>query len=393
MLTTKYSPRRFLQKLTLVGFGLSFLLVAACGSEESAESSGALRSPAVVVTPVLPQTVPISREFVARTEARETVEIRARVEGFLEKVFFKEGSKVKAGQLIFLIDQRPYKAALQDARGQLAQAKAAFGKANKDIERLKPLVAAEAAPRQDLDKAESEAEFSRASIEKGKAAVTRAELDLKFTEIRAPLTGVIGKEEVAVGNLVMRDRTLLTSISSWDPMRVVFSISEKDYLLLADRFPQIRAQSERERGALFELIMADNSIYPHRGRLSFADRALDLTTGTLRIYVSFPNPDMVLKPGLFGRVRLNVEERPDTLVVPQKAVQRMQGVETVLVVDGENKVSLRTVTLGERYQDSFIVTDGLEPGERIIVEGLQNAIPGQKVTPTEQPLSQEKKGG
>jgi RND family efflux transporter MFP subunit len=168
-----------------------------------ARSSGALRSPAVVVTPVLPQTVPISREFVARTEARETVEIRARVEGFLEKVFFKEGSKVKAGQLIFLIDQRPYKAALQDARGQLAQAKAAFGKANKDIERLKPLVAAEAAPRQDLDKAESEAEFSRASIEKGKAAVTRAELDLKFTEIRAPLTGVIGKEEVAVGNLVM----------------------------------------------------------------------------------------------------------------------------------------------------------------------------------------------
>lgn len=196
-----------------------------------------------------------------------------------------------------------------------------------------------------------------------------------------------------MGNLVARDRTLLTTISSLDPMRAVFSISEKDYLLLADRFPAIRAQSERQRGAPFELIMADGSIYPHRGRLSFVDRALDLTTGTLRIYVSFPNPDMVLKPGLFGRVRLVVEERPDTLLVPQKAVQRMQGVETVLVVDRENKASLRTVILGERYQDSFIVTTGLKPGERIIVEGLQNAVPGQKVRPTEQPPGQDQKGG
>lgn len=393
MLTARDSRHRFFQQLTLVGFGLSFLLVVACGSKESAPSPGALRSPAVVVTKVVPQTVPISREFVARTEARETVEIRSQVEGFLEKVFFKEGSKVQAGQLIFLIDQRPYKAALLDAKGQLAQAKAAYGKANKDIERLKPLVAANAAPRQDLDKAESEAEFSRAAIERGKAAVARAELDLKFTEIRAPLTGVIGKEEVAVGNLVMRNQTLLTTISSWDPMRVGFSLSEKDYLLLAERLPHLRAQSERDRGTPFELLLADGSLYPHRGRLSFVDRALDLTTGTLRIYVTFPNPDNVLKPGLFGRVRLTVEERPHTLLVPQKAVQRMQGVEAVLVVDQENRVSLRAVTLGERYQDSFIVTDGLKPGERIIVEGLQNVVPGQKVTPIEQPLGQEQKGG
>jgi membrane fusion protein (multidrug efflux system) len=349
--------------------------------------------PAVVVATVRPQTVPISREFVARTEARETVEIRARVEGFLEKVFFHEGSKVNAGQLIFLIDPRPYKAALQDARGQLAQAQAAYGKANKDIERLKPLVAADAAPRQDLDRAESEAEFSRAAIERGKAAVARAELDLKFTEIRAPLTGVIGKEEVAVGNLIRRDQTLLTTISSWDPMRAGFSLSEKDYLLLAERLPEIRAQAEQERGAPFELLLADGSLYPHRGRLSFVDRALDLTTGTLKIYVSFPNPGMVLKPGLFGRVRLVVEERPQTLLVPQKAVQRMQGVDTVLVVDRENRVSLRTVTLGERYRESFIITEGLNPGERIVVEGLQTAVPGQQVRPTEPSPGEEQKGG
>ena len=190
----------------------------------------------VVVTTVTPKTVPIYGEYVARTEARQTVEIRARVEGFLEKVLFQEGSQVKAGQLLFVIDQRPYKAALQEARGSLAQAQASLGKAQKDVERLHPLVAEDAAPQVDLDNAESAVKYGRASIEKAKAAMAKAELDLKFTEIRSPITGIIGKEEVTVGNLVTRDQTLLTTVSSWDPMRVVFSISEADYLRRAQMF-------------------------------------------------------------------------------------------------------------------------------------------------------------
>ena len=371
---------------------LILLLITACGSGDKAgDQKGGAPPPAVVVAPVLQKTVPIYTEYVARTEARETVEIRARVGGYLEKIFFNEGTKVKAGQPLFLIDQRPYKATLKDAQGQLAQAEAALWKAQQDVERYRPLVAQDAAPQQDLDKAEAEAKVSTASIVKAKAAIDQAELDLKFTEIKAPITGIIGKEEVTVGNLVTKDQTLLTTMSSWDPMRAVFSLSENDYLLLSKRYPdKSREGSSAKQERIFELVMADNSIYPFTGTLSFVDRALDPTTGTLNIYASFPNPDSLLRPGLFGRIRVILKEEPNALLVPQRAVQEMQGVQTVLVVGPENKVALRTVTLGPRYEDFFIVTKGVKAGELIVVEGLQKAIPGQKVTPEEKPISQKR---
>jgi RND family efflux transporter MFP subunit len=393
MPNARYQCRPYFRQFVLVALSVLLLLTVAC-SKESAEGPKRLPAPAVLVAPVLQKTVPIYEEYVARTEARQTVEIRARVEGFLEKILFKEGSQVKAGQLLFVIDQRPYKAALQDARGSLAQAQAALEKAQKDVDRLKPLVAEDAAPQVDLDKAEAEAQYSGAAIEKAKAAIDKAELNLKFTEIRSPITGIIGKEEVTVGNLVAKDQTLLTTVSSWDPMRVVFSISESDYLLLAKRYLEGKQPaSKTTSNEPYELIMADNSIYPYKGKLSFVDRALDLTTGTLKIYVSFPNPKRLLRPGLFGRIRVMLEERPDALLVPQRAVQEMQGVKTVLVVGQDDKVALHTVALGERYKDFFIVSEGLKPGERVVVEGLQKAIPGKKVTPKEEPASSAKQGG
>jgi membrane fusion protein (multidrug efflux system) len=315
------------------------------------------------------------------------------VAGTLEKVFFREGSQVKAGQLLFAIDQRPYKAALQEARGTLAQAQASLGKAQKDVARLQPLVVEDAAPQVDLDNAESAVQYSRASIERARAAITKAELDLKFTEIRSPINGIIGKEEVTLGNLVSRDQTLLTTVSSWEPMRAVFSISEADYLRRAQMFHEGNPFVSGQNAAPFELIMADDAVYPFRGHLSFVDRALNLTTGTLNVYVSFPNPNRLLRPGLFGRVRVVLEDRPNTLLLPQRAVQIMQGVQSVLVVGNDDKVALRTVTLGERYQDFFIVTEGLKHGDRVVVDGLQRAIPGQRVTPTIQPFSLDKKGG
>jgi RND family efflux transporter MFP subunit len=391
MLNKKDPWHRLLGKLILLG--LFSFLIAACGSQDQSGTPKGMPPPAVVVAPVTSETVPIYGEYVARTEARQTVEIRSRVEGFLEKVLFKEGSQVRAGQLLLVIDQRPYRAALQDARGSLAQARAAWNKAEKDVERLRPLVAEDAAAQTDLDKVEAEAHFNRAAIERAKATIAKAELDLKFTEIRSPITGIIGKEQVAVGNLVTRDRTLLTTVSSWDPMRVVFSISESEYLTLAQRYGEGEPLMAKKQEPPFELILADNAVYPQRGMLSFVDRALDLTTGTLNVYASFPNPNRLLKPGMFGRVRVVLEERPGALLVPQRAVQVMQGVKSVLVVGPDDKVALRTVTLGERYKDFFIVTGGLKAGERVVVEGLQKAIPGQKVTPMAQPVSQEQKGG
>jgi membrane fusion protein (multidrug efflux system) len=378
----------------LAGLILGLLLIMACGSgEKGGEKKAGPPPPTVLVAKVEQKTVPIYAEYVARTEARETVEIRARVEGFLEKVYFKEGSQVKAGQLLFLIDQRPYKAALQDARGQLAQAQAALGKAVKDVERLKPLVTADAAPKQDLDRAEAEAEYNRASIEKGRAAVAKAELDLKFTEIRAPITGTIGKEEVTVGNLVTKDKILLTTLSSWDPMRAVFSLSESDYLSLAKKYPEGRQKAANGADEPFELLMADNSIFPYKGRVSFVDRALDLTTGTLKIYISFPNPDKLLRPGLFGRIRVVLEDRPNALLVPQKSVLEQQGVNVVYVVLPDNKVALRTVILGERFENLVIVKEGVKPGERLIVEGLQKVRPGMVVNPADKPVTEETKAG
>jgi membrane fusion protein (multidrug efflux system) len=245
----------------------------------------------------------------------------------------------------------------------------------------------------DLDNAESAVQYGRASIDKARAAIARAELDLKFTEIRSPITGIIGKADVTVGNLVSRDQTLLTTVSSWDPMRVVFSISEADYLRRAQLFREGNPFLPDQQAAPFELVTADDSVYPFRGQLSFVDRALNLTTGTLNVYVSFPNPNRLLRPGLFGRVRVVLEERPNALLVPQRAVQVMQGVPGVLVVGNDDVTALRNVTLGERYQDFFIVTEGLKPGERVVVEGLQRAVPGQKVRPTMPPAGQEKKGG
>ena len=392
MHTTRYPDFRNLRYFIRLAVGTFLSLTFACGRQEG-PAPPAPPPPAVVVSPVPAATVPLYREYVARTEARETVAVRSRVDGYLEKVLFTEGSQVKAGQLLFVIDQRPFRAALQEARGGLAQAQASLNKAKRDVARLQPLVAESAAPEVDLDNAESAVEFSQASIERAKAAIAVAELNLKFSEIHAPISGIIGKQEATAGNLVSRDQTLLTAVSSWEPMRTVFSISEADYLRLGQQARDDNPFIPRKNAAPFELITADGSIYPHRGSLSFLDRTLDLTTGTLNVYVSFPNPDRVLRPGLFGRVRVVVETKPDTLLVPQRSVQVTQGVSSVLVVDKEDAVAQRVVTLGERFRDFFIVTGGLKPGERVVVEGVQKAIPGRKVRPTEQPIKIESLGG
>ncbi len=379
------------RRLVGAGTGIFLMMTAACGRQEGPAPPPP--PPAVVVSPVPAATVPLYREYVARTEARETVAIRSRVDGFLEKVLFEEGRQVKAGELLFVIDQRPFKAALQEARGSMAQAQAALNKARRDVARLQPLVAESAAPEVDLDNAESAVEHSLASIERAKAAIAIAELNLTFSEIRAPISGIIGKQEVTAGNLVARDQTLLTAISAWDPMRAVFSISETDYLRLGQQRRDDNPFIPRKGAAPFELIMSDGSVYPHRGSLSFLDRTLDLTTGTLNVYVGFPNPDRLLRPGLFGRVRVVVEAKPGALLVPQKSVQVIQGVSSVLVVDKEDAVALRVVNLGERFKEFFIVTEGLKPGERVVVEGVQKAIPDRKVRPTEQPINLETLGG
>jgi len=386
--------------------------------------------PAVVVTEVVKQTVPITAEFVAQTDAVQTVELRARIQGVLEHVRFEEGSDVKEGQVLFEIQRTQYEAALQTARAQLAKAqaelaqaqeqvevqrsraeleqrRAALAKAKLDVARLRPLAQARAVPQVDLDNALAAEQVTvagvaaaeaalkdtelgqrigiqqaQAAVEAGRAAVTQAQLDLSYTTIRAPITGVIGRLDVNEGNLVGRgEPTLLATMSSYDPIKISATMSEVDYL----RFARRAADRKAGREIPLDLVLADGTRYPLRGRPKTLDRTVDPKTGTIVIEALFPNPDKLLKPGQFGRVRAVVEERENAVLVPQRAIQETQGQKSVLVVDQEDKVALRSVTLSERIGDLIIVTRGLEGGERVIVEGLQKVRPGMQVKPEAAP--------
>jgi membrane fusion protein (multidrug efflux system) len=400
-----------------------------CDRTKAKESAPAAPpAPAVVVAEVVKKTVPITAEFVAQTDAVQTVELRARIQGVLEKVSFQEGSDVKQGQVLFQIQRAQYEATLQSARAQLAKAQAelaraqeqvevlrakaeleqrqaALAKAKLDVARLKPLAQAKAVPQVDLDNALAAEQVTvagvaaaeaalkdtelnqrigiqqaQAAVEAGRAAVTQAQLDLSYTTIRAPVTGVIGRLDVNEGNLVGRgEPTLLATMSTYDPIKISATMSEVDYLRFA------RRAKERKAGTPeipLELVLADGTSYPLRGRTTTLDRTVDPKTGTIIVEALFPNPEKLIKPGQFGRVRAVVEERPDAILVPQAAVQETQGAKSVLVVGAEDKVALRSVTLGERIGDLFIVTRGLEAGERVIVEGLQKVRPGMQVKPT-----------
>ncbi len=364
----------------------------------------------------------------ARTEAVPTVEIRARISGVLEQVQFREGSAVKQGQVLFVIQQAEYRAALQSARAQLAkaqadltraqdasvvdraraqldQAKADLGKNQADVARYRPLVKEQAIPQQDLDTAVSREtaavagveaadavlkdtvlerrtaiQLGQASVESAKAAVIQADLNLKYTVVEAPISGIISKLAVDRGNLVGKSEpTLLATVSAVDPMFVDFSITEADYLRVVKRVPELGRGEVSRNAPTLELFLADSTTFPHKGRPIFVDRAIDQKTGTIAVRAEFPNPEKVLRSGQFGRVRLVTEEVPDAILVPQVAVQELQGAKTVLVVGEGDKVALRTVTLREPYQHFYIVTSGLKPGERVIVEGIQKARPGMQV--------------
>jgi len=354
---------------------------------------------------VTASTVPIYGEYVGRTDANTTVEIRARVQGVLASAHFAEGTFIRKGQLLFNINPSEYtakvdaaKAQLEQAESNLAAATAELGKRKQDVARLTPLAAERAVPAQDLDTATAARDVaaanvaqSEAAIAGAKAALEAANLDLGYTTIRSPIDGIVGRQTISTDNLVGRgDNTLLTTVSNVNPILVNFSITEKVYLELEkDRL----AGKKRNASKDVQLLLADDSVFPYKGTISVVERAVDPTTGTIVVQSKFPNPQNLIRPGQFGRVRVLLEERSNTVTVPQKAVQELQGVQTVLVVDDNNKTELRTVELGERVGANFVVLSGLKAGERIVVEGLQKVRPGMVVSPQAQAISAEPNGG
>jgi membrane fusion protein (multidrug efflux system) len=424
----------------VVVLGALLPLVTRCEKAKTAETKQAPAPPppAVVVAEVLQKTVPIYSESVARTVALETVELRARVEGFLEQAPFEEGQLVKKGQVLFVIQQAQYQAAVASAQAQLQKAKADLEqareqvdvlraeaqlettKANRlrtkqDVERYRPLAEEQAVPRQDLDTAiardlEAQAQVSaaeanlknvklntdiqlklaQAAVEQAQAALTQAQLNLDYTTIRAPGDGIIGVRKVDPGNLVGRgEATLLATMSSVDPFKVEFNVSELDFLRFIKNPEREGVRTGQRPSLTFELILADDSVYPHQGRPRTLDRALDPRTGTILVEALFPNPENLLRAGQFARVRTSVEEIPDAILVPQLAVQEIQGAKSVLVVGPDDKVALRSIKVGERFENFFVVLEGLKAGERIIVEGLQKARPGMLVKPMMRAMTAE----
>lgn len=424
-----------LHHIACAALALSVLSAGGCSKEADVEAAKQAAAPPptpVVVADVVLADVPVVREFVARTEAANTIVIQARVEAILETMEFEEGKPVTAGQVLYRLDSQTYDANLSAAKAGLAKsqadlklaneqvsvraaeaavnkAKAALQKAKNDVARLKPLAEQDAVPRQDLDTAVSEQEVAeaeldaqeadlqnsqiregvgilqaKAQVEAAEASVALAELDVGYCTISCPIDGLIGRTQVDVGNLVGKlGDTDLVTVSSVDPMRATLSISEEEFL----KFQQ---KGKREDGGLpVQLLLADDSVYEHVGKVITAERAVAVETGTLQLVTEFPNPDGFLRPGQFGRVRATVNELKGAVLVPQRAVMEQQSAKIVYVVDADNKVALKTVQLTERYEGNFVVVDGLEGGEKAIVEGQVKVRPGMSVVPSARAASSE----
>ena len=359
---------------------LAVLLSARCSKEAPPPEAP---PPAVEVTRVVQRDVPIYLESIGTTRGDTEVEVRSRVEGVLESVNFAEGREVKKGDLLYTIDPRQYQATLEQAKGKLAQAQADLARHEQDVARFKPLADENAIPRQTLDTAVAEANAGRAGVQAAQASVQSAELDLGYTRIYAPTDGIIGKTEVNQGNLIGRQSTLLTQISQVDPIRLRVSLNERDYLLLARKRAEkgINASSPGQ----VEMILADGTVHPQRGRVAFVDRLVDASTGTMLVDIAFPNPDRLIRTGQYGRARVAVDVQPNALLVPQKAVAALQAVDTVYVVKEDGTVESRQVKTGARVDTLWVIESGLRPDDRVVVEGLQKIRPGMKVNATEVP--------
>ena len=350
--------------------------------------------PDVEVVEVMQRDVPISKEWVGTLDGLVNAQIRPQVTGYLLRQNYKDGSFVKKGELMFEIDPRTFRAALDQAKGQLAnaeqqlaQAEANQVKAQLDVNRFTPLAKEQAIPQQDLDNAvqnnlaaQASVRAAKGQIDAAKAQVDAAQLNLGFTKVVSLIDGIAGIAQAQIGDLA-GPTSLLTTVSTVDPIKVYFPVSERGYLDYVKENPDAAKRAAQEREMGLQLILADGSLYPHKGTFSFADREVDVKTGTLRLQGLFPNPGNILRPGQFARVRAITTTRKGALLVPQRAVTELQGNYQVAVVGNDNKVSIRPVKVGERVGTEWIIEEGLKPGEKVVAEGTQRVKAGMTVDP------------
>jgi len=338
--------------------------------------------PEVVVQPVEVRDVPVQAEFTGEVRGGEDVEVRARVAGFLEQMTYQEGTLVHKGDLLFVIDPKQYEAASARARADVAEAEARHNRAVIQVNRLRPLAAQNAVSQQDLDNAIANEEATRAGVAAAQAQLTAADINLGYTRVTSPIDGMAGNRQADVGSFVGSPQpTVLTVVSALDPIRFDFTISESEYLAFA-RAAAVEGRSQASRVSNLELVLADGTVHTQKGRVTIVGRGVNTETGTLPIQATFPNPGGLVRPGQFGRVRLPIMTRKDAIVIPQRAVQELQGTFNVYVIGADSVVQVRTVTPANRIGSDWVIAKGLEPADRIVVEGLQKVRPGAKVRPT-----------
>jgi RND family efflux transporter MFP subunit len=385
-----------------VGLVVIGLIIAAIRPKRVAGASAPV--PEVEVVKVQQNDIPIYGEWIGTLDGLVNADVRAQVTGYLMKQAYQEGSFVRKGQLLFQIDPRPFQAALDQAEGQLAQAKATLataeavqGRTQLDVNRYTPLAKAEAASQQDLDNsvqnnlaAKATVENAKAQIQTDQAAVENAKINLDFTRLIAPIDGIVGQATLQVGALVTPGSGVVTSVSTVDPIKVFFTVSEPQYLEWHRRYATEQSNVEARKNLHLQLILADGSTYPHEGNFYFADRQVDIGTGAIRIAGLFPNPGNILRPGGYARVRGMIRTQHNAVLVPQRAVSELQGGYQVAVVDSTGTVSIRAVTVGERIGSKWIISDGLKPGEDIVAEGVQKVRDGMHVA--SKPFAPEAKG-
>ena len=360
---------------------LSCFALAACQSEKAAQAPPPPQVE-VIVTQAQAVTVPI--EFVGQVYGEDDITIRARVEGFLEGIHFEEGSEVGAGQLLYTLESQPYEAEVAANLSKVAEAKIMLSKAASDLKRIRPLAARKAVSESDLDAAQAAYDAAQASVEAAEANLRAAQIKLSYTRILSPIDGIIGKTNAKVGDFVGRapNPVILNTVSNINTVRVEFFITETQYLLLARRIGEIQEGEAPDREpATIELILADGSLYPYKGKFEFIDRNVDPATGSILIQVSFPNPKKLMRPGQFARIRAVAERIPDGILVPQRCVAELQGINRVFVVGEDNTVEERRVEVGPTLGSERLIRKGLEAGEKVVYEGLQKVSDGAVVVP------------
>jgi membrane fusion protein, multidrug efflux system len=364
----------------IASVAIVFALVTASGCKRTAPVAPP-PVPEVVVTDVIKRDVPIFSDWVGTTEGFVNAEIHPKITGYLLKQSYKDGDHVRSGQLLFQIDDREYRAALDQALGDLAQKEADYKKNQQDLARYAPLYQQQVISRQDYDHVNQSTRSSAAAAQSAQAAVESAKLNMQWTQVTSPIEGVAAIATAQVGDLVT-PTSLLTTVSRVDPIKVTFPISEREYLHFADRIRRHQEQtSPSPNEPVLTLILADGQPYKYPGRFYVANRQVNEETGTITIQGVFPNPDDILRPGMYAKIHVATDLRKDTLLVPQGAVLETQGQYQVAVVGADNKVSMRMVKTGKQVGDLRIIEEGLASGDRIIIEGLQKVSDGMEVTP------------